>query len=211
MKCLLFIVLLAVLFSAACIGGSNEKNVTSIKTLTPIPNVTVTTLTQQSQIKYSSIRKECIPNRLQSGFHEPVQSGNLGSSACSGTGAPIFSVPIYPAGPIVNDPIVGKFYWWSNLGYCEFRDDGIWILYAWDNQPHYYPGTWIRGGNTSYTTGKIFSYHIGIVRPSAMGSTNYTESLTLEYDPNIDRLYLAYYDGIEYARDFNAWIGRFHN
>ena len=94
-----------------------------------------------------------------------------------GIRAPIFTVPEYPAGPIVNHSVVGKFFWWSNLGYCEFRDDGIWILYAWDNQSHYYPGKWEKTKYNTYSNGE--GYYVEIVRPSAMGSSNYTEKLKL--------------------------------
>jgi len=160
-------------------------------------------------IKNVPIQNECIPPRLKSGFKEfDTQFPKQDSSTCTGIGAPVFNVPDYPAGPIVNDSVVGKFGWWSNLGYCEFRNDSIWILYARDNQPHYYHGSWIKLGNSSYTTGKKYTYQIKIFRPNAMNTTYYNETLIFLYDPEEDRFYLAYYDGTQYWGDISAWIGR---
>ena len=203
---ILFVLLVAVLISAGCVSDNKVTVVPSTQPPTPIPKDTITTLTQQNQIKNTSIQNECSPPRLKSGFKEFDQFVKQDSSSCMGTGAPVFTVPKYPAGPIVNDSVVGKFYWWSNLGYCEFRDDGIWILYAWDNQPHYYPGIWRKSDFKLYDNGQI--YVIQIVRPSAMGSSNYTESLSLNYNVEKDRLYLINYDGIDYSKFADAWVGR---
>ena len=208
MKYLLFILLLVVVvITAGCVGGT-PTNITP--TSTPTPNDTIAIITQQSQgtntstQKNSSTQNDCTPPILKIGFKED-QFVKQDSSHCVGIGAPVFTVPEYPAGPIVNDSVVGKFYWWSKLGYCEFRDDGIWILYAWDNQPHYYPGTWGKSEKL-YGNGQI--YYVQIVRPNAMGSSNYTESLSLNYNPEKDRLYLISYDGIRYSEFTDAWVGR---
>jgi hypothetical protein len=45
-------------------------------------------------------------------------------------------------------------------------NDSVWILYANDNQPHYYPGTCVRLDKDHLITGHEFSYRIEIVRPS---------------------------------------------
>lgn len=211
MKYLLFILLLVVvMITAGCVGGT-PTNITP--TSTPTQNDTIAIITQQSQgtntstQKNSSTQNDCTPPRLKSGFTEFDQFVKQDSSSCMGTGAPVFTVPEYPDGPIVNDSVVGKFYWWSKLGYCKFRDDGIWILYAWDYQPHYYPGTWKKYGNTSYTSGQIYSYGVKIYRPNAVGQY-YNESIRFNYDPKKDRLYLVSYDGIWYSEFTDAWIGR---
>jgi len=200
---LLIALLVAVIITAGCVN-ENEKTVIA-PVQVPIPNDTFTTITQQSQIKNTSIQKECTPPILKVGFQED-QFVKQDSSHCVGIGAPIFTIPEYPAGPIINESVVGKFYWWSNLGYCEFREDGIWILYAWDNQSHYYPGTWNKSGKL-YDNGQL--YGVQIVRPSAIGSSNYNESLMFNYNPEENRLYLINYDGVRYSEFTDAWVGRY--
>jgi hypothetical protein len=128
---------------------------------------------------------------------------------CVGTAAPIFPIPKYPAGEIINDPVVGKFYWWTVPGYCEFRDDGIWIFYGSDNQPHYYSGRWVRLDKDHLITGHKYSYRIEIACPSGMGVSNYNETLMFTYNSDEDRLHLIVLDEVTYE-GIEAWISRYN-
>jgi hypothetical protein len=172
-------------------------------------SVTVTTA-QPSQIVNNSTVSVCRPPTLKKGWmFEFEQFATQNSNTCIGTGAPVFTAPKYPAGKIVNDTIVGKFYWWSKLGYCEFRNDSIWILYAWDNQPHYYPGTWVRLDKDHLIHGHEFSYRVEIVRPGKTGyPLTYNETVTFYFNPTEGRLYPYEFDGIHYA-DLEIWTTRF--
>jgi len=212
-----FIFLLSLVFMGCTICGCIKNDHKS-----QIP-ITVPT-TQQSQVINASTqaspgpisspnstelseKKDCTPPRLKSWMVEFDQFVTQNSHTCIGTGSPLFTAPKYPAGQIVSDPIVGKFYWWSQLGYCEFRDDGIWILYAWDYQPHYYPGTWVRLDKDHLIHGHEYSYRVEIVRPTAWGSSNYNETLKLFYNPEEGKLYPYELDEFEF-HTIDAWTTR---
>jgi len=213
-----FIFLLNLVFLGCMISGCIKND----NTYQQIP-VTVPT-TQQSQIINASTqastdpisspnstelleRKDCRPPTLKKWIIEFDQFATQNSYTCIGTGAPLFTAPKYPAGQIVNDTIIGKFYWWSKLGYCEFRDDGIWILYAWDYQPHYYPGTWVRLDKDHLIYGHEYSYRVEIIRPSGTGNP-YNETMTFFYNPTEGKLYPYAFDGIHYP-DIDMWTTRF--
>jgi hypothetical protein len=214
------IYLLSLVFLGCIISGCSKNDNTSQQ----IP-VTVPT-TQQTQIINASTRtspdrtsspnatavsekKDCTPPTLKGWMFEFEQFATQNSQTCLGTGAPLFTAPKYPAGQIVNDTIIGKFYWWSKLGYFEFRDDGTWILYAWDNQTHYYPGTWVRLDKNHLIHGHEYSYRVEINRPSKTGHPlTYNETVTFYLNPTEGKLYPYEFDGIHYP-DIEIWTTRF--
>jgi hypothetical protein len=211
----ILILLLIAIITAGCIGDSfanNTSTITPTPTPIPTPNEAVTIITQQSQgVNIStqintSTQNDCTPPRLDSGW----KMGPVFPPSCIGTDAPIFTVPKYPAGPIMNESVVGKFYWWSEFfplsQYMEFRDDGIWILYSSDNQTHYYPGMW-REREISYISNTIHGYIVTINRPSATGQ-NYNETIIFSYNTESGRLRIRSYDGVEYT-DIDAWTTRY--
>ena len=214
-----FIFLLSLVFAGCILAGCINHD-------TPYQQIPVTVpTTQQSQIinvstqasphpasspnvTVVSERRECTPPTLKKWIIEFDQLAIQNSQTCIGTGAPVFTAPKYPAGQVVNDTIIGKFYWWSKLGYCEFRDDGIWILYAWDYQPHYYPGTWVRLDKDHLIYGHEYSYLVEINRPTATGHPlTYNETMTFFYNPAEGRLYPYAFDGIHYP-DIDMWTTR---
>lgn len=215
-----FIFLLSLVFLGCIISGCIKND----NTYQQIPGTVPTT--QQSQIINASTQasidttstpnstevlgiKDCTPPVLKKWIIEFDQFAIQNSQTCIGTGAPIFTAPNYPAGKIVNDTIIGRFYWWSKLGYFEFRDDGIWILYAWDNQPHYYPGTWARLDQDHLIHGHQYSYYVEINRPTRTGHPlTYNETITFFYNPTEGRLYPYAFDDIHYP-DIEIWTTRF--
>jgi hypothetical protein len=201
-RLIFFIFLLSFVFLGCILSGCIKNDTTNQQ----IP-VTVPT-TQQSQIIHASTQaSDCRPPTLKKWIIEFDQFATQNSQTCIGTGAPLFTTPKYPAGQIVKDTIIGKFYWWSKLGYCEFRDDGIWILYAWDYQPHYYPGTWVRLDKDHLIYGHEYSYRVEINRPSGTGRP-YNETLTFFYNPSEGKLYPYAFDDIHYP-DIEIWTTRF--
>jgi hypothetical protein len=213
----ILILLLIAIITAGCIGESFANitsTITPTPTPTPTPNEVVTIITQQSYginiSKQTNIPSQynCTPPRLNSGW----KMGHDFPQSCIGTNAPIFTVPKYPAGPIMNESVVGKFYWWSEFfplsQYMEFRDDGIWILYSSDNQTHYYPGMWKKWEREiSYTSNTIHGYIVTINRPSATGQ-NYNETIIFTYNTESGRLILRSYDGVVY-NNIDAWTTRY--
>jgi len=210
----IFIFLLNLVFLSCTISGCIERNTlpNTLETVpTSYPSQVTTSIIQSSPAPTPSLnktiiteKKDCTPPRLKYWLHYPEI---MVSDTCFGTAAPIFSIPEYPSNKIINDPIVGKFYWWADNEYFEFRNDSVWILYANDNQPHYYPGTWVRLDKDHLITGHEFSYRIEIVRPSGRCCSNYNETINLFYNSQENKLYLHALDEVVY-HDINAWTTR---